>query len=204
MFEALSNARGASSSPIWCAPPAVSPAKWKMRSGNSSPAGLVTADGFENLRALIDPKRRRGEGRGRSHGRAMPPDAGLIAASRPSATDVRRTSPDNYCCAGACSSAICWRAKRVAALARSAAGSAPNGSQGEIRGGRFVSGFTGEQFAPRSDRTASRGAPVRAIARKTPSTSRMRIPLAGILLPGPRVNTLSIGTRPLNAAAQAS
>ena len=28
-------------------------------------AGLVTADGFENLRALIDPKRRRGEGRGR-------------------------------------------------------------------------------------------------------------------------------------------
>ncbi len=29
-------------------------------------AGLVTADGFENLRALVDPKRRRGEGRGRS------------------------------------------------------------------------------------------------------------------------------------------
>ncbi len=29
-------------------------------------AGIVTADGFENLRALIDPKRRRGEGRGRS------------------------------------------------------------------------------------------------------------------------------------------
>ena len=29
-------------------------------------AGLVTADGFENLRALIDPKRRRGEGKGRT------------------------------------------------------------------------------------------------------------------------------------------
>ena len=28
-------------------------------------AGLVTADGFDNLRALVDPKRRRGEGRGR-------------------------------------------------------------------------------------------------------------------------------------------
>ena len=27
--------------------------------------GLVTADGFENLRSLVDPKRRRGEGRGR-------------------------------------------------------------------------------------------------------------------------------------------
>ena len=29
-------------------------------------AGLVTADGFENLRALLDPKRRRGEGKGRT------------------------------------------------------------------------------------------------------------------------------------------
>src|SRR5262249_58777379 len=28
-------------------------------------AGLVTADAFENLRSLVDPKRRRGEGRGR-------------------------------------------------------------------------------------------------------------------------------------------
>src|SRR5206468_3109078 len=28
-------------------------------------AGLVTADGFENLRALVDPKRRRGEGSSR-------------------------------------------------------------------------------------------------------------------------------------------
>src|SRR6202030_1126344 len=29
-------------------------------------AGLVPADGFENLRALIDPKRRRGEGKART------------------------------------------------------------------------------------------------------------------------------------------
>src|SRR5207247_8020628 len=29
-------------------------------------AGLVTADGFDNLRALIDPKRRAGQGRGRT------------------------------------------------------------------------------------------------------------------------------------------
>src|SRR5689334_24582952 len=29
-------------------------------------AGVVTADGFENLRSLVDPKRRRGEGRGRT------------------------------------------------------------------------------------------------------------------------------------------
>jgi hypothetical protein len=29
-------------------------------------AGLVTADGYDNLRALVDPKRRRGKGRGRA------------------------------------------------------------------------------------------------------------------------------------------
>ena len=34
---------------------------WELVAG-----GLVTGDGFENVRALIDPKRRRGEGRGRS------------------------------------------------------------------------------------------------------------------------------------------
>jgi len=33
---------------------------WELVAG-----GLVTADGFENLRALLDPKRRSGEGRGR-------------------------------------------------------------------------------------------------------------------------------------------
>ena len=32
---------------------------WELLAG-----GFVTADGFDNLRALIDPKRRRGEGRG--------------------------------------------------------------------------------------------------------------------------------------------
>ena len=52
------------SSPTWCAkrrrlPSEVEDALWELTAG-----GLVTADGFENLRALIDPKRRRGEGRG--------------------------------------------------------------------------------------------------------------------------------------------
>ena len=32
---------------------------WELLAG-----GFVTADGFDNLRALVDPKRRRGEGRG--------------------------------------------------------------------------------------------------------------------------------------------
>ena len=36
-----------------------------MGCGNWLRRGCVTADGFENLRSLVDPKRRRGEGRGR-------------------------------------------------------------------------------------------------------------------------------------------
>jgi len=40
-------------------PSEVEDALWELLAG-----GFVTADGFDNLRALIDPKRRRGEGRG--------------------------------------------------------------------------------------------------------------------------------------------
>src|SRR5207245_3611060 len=48
-------------------------------------AGLITADGFDNLRALIDPKRRAGQGRGRrvrprhSAGRWSPLSPGDVA-----------------------------------------------------------------------------------------------------------------------------
>ena len=50
---------------------------WELLAG-----GFVTADGFDNLRALIDPKRRRGEGRGRT--KAAPPRRRALgtAASR--------------------------------------------------------------------------------------------------------------------------
>ena len=51
-------------------------------------AGLVTADGFENLRSLIDPKRRRGEGRGRSARPGTPPDAGRCSNSPKRANDA--------------------------------------------------------------------------------------------------------------------
>src|SRR5262249_22148508 len=39
----------------------VEPALWELVT-----AGLVTADGFDNLRALIDPRRRAGQGSGRT------------------------------------------------------------------------------------------------------------------------------------------
>ena len=65
-------------------------------------AGLVSADGYDNLRALVDPKRRRGEGRGRA---ARPRHAAgrwaLLATGEPAApgpgaaaTDARPGAPD--------------------------------------------------------------------------------------------------------------
>ena len=65
-------------------------------------------------------------------------------------------------------------------------------AQGEIRGGRFVSGFTGEQFARPEALDL-----LRAIRRSEASTEENQnisnadpLNLAGIILPGPRVSTL--------------
>ena len=41
-------------------------ARSREQAGELVAAGLVTADAFENLRSLVDPKRRRGEGRART------------------------------------------------------------------------------------------------------------------------------------------
>ena len=112
-------------------------------------AGLVTADGFENLRALLDPKRRRGEGRGRTArprhapGRwallrhtTAPPDGNVERFARQLLTrwgvvfrDAAAREP----------LAPPWR-ELLGALRRME-------SRGEIRGGRFLAAFIGEQFA---------------------------------------------------------
>ena len=166
-------------------------------------AGLVTADGFDNLRALIDPKRRRGEGRFRSSrprhaaGRwallTPGPEAGVESADdnrRQERTDafarqllerwgvvfrdlVRRESlmPP-------------WR-DVLGALRRMEV-------RGEVRGGRFVSGFVGEQFA-RPDAVEL----LRIVRRDGDRERTVRVAaadplnLAGIVTPGPRVSALS-------------
>jgi len=116
-------------------------------------AGLVTADGFENLRALLDPKRRAGQGKGRTRrprhapGRwALLRRAGRTASPAPPNRaeifarqlllrwgvlfrDVAAREPV----------APPWR-ELLGALRRLE-------SRGEIRGGRFVEAYLGEQFA---------------------------------------------------------
>ena len=160
-------------------------------------AGLVTADGFENLRSLVDPKRRRGEGRGRL-GRPRHA-AGRWAFVRHSSKSVTHEA---RAVAFADQLLARWGILFRDLLARESL--APpwrdllpvlrrKEAQGEIRGGRFVSGFSGEQFARPEALDL-----LRAVRRAGPEDSALPeiansdpLNLAGIILPGPRVSTLS-------------
>jgi ATP-dependent Lhr-like helicase len=127
-------------------------------------AGLVTADGFDNLRALIDPKRRAGQG----HGRATRPrhSVGRWSLLYPAAPDGLAALPSPH---GAALEARVHAAESICRVLLQRYGvifrellpretMAPRWrdlllacrrleDRGEIRGGRFVSGFLGEQFA---------------------------------------------------------
>jgi ATP-dependent helicase Lhr and Lhr-like helicase len=124
-------------------PSEVEDALWELVAG-----GLVTADGFENLRALIDPKRRRGEGRARQ---ARPRNAAGRWAKMPRvepAADrtvklaeqlLNRWGVLFRDVLGKEALAPPWR-ELLPVLRKMEA-------QGTLRGGRFVDGFTGEQYA---------------------------------------------------------
>lgn len=160
-------------------------------------AGLVTADGFENLRALIDPKRRRGEGRKRL---ARPRHAAGRWA-------ILRHIPATLTLSERAESVarqllLRWGVVFRDLLTRETI--APPWrdllpvlrrmeARGTIRGGRFVAGFTGEQFARPEALDLLRG-----IRRELPEALSPLDPapadplnLAGILLPGPRVSALT-------------
>jgi ATP-dependent Lhr-like helicase len=159
-------------------------------------AGLVTADGFENLRALIDPKRRRGEGSGRfarprhAAGRwalieraaAAPDDAEFFAK-----VFLQRWGVVFRDVLARETLAPPWRDLLVAYRRMEA--------RGEIRGGRFVSGFVGEQFA-RPEAVDL----LRLLRRTAPSGEEIEVAhadplnLTGIVLPGPRTGSLTQGS----------
>jgi ATP-dependent Lhr-like helicase len=153
-------------------------------------AGLVTADGFDNLRALIDPRRRSGQGSGRT---SRP----RHSTGRWSLLHTGEHDP------AAAVTATCWMLLRRYGvvfrelLARESV--LPKWREllmafrrledrGEIRGGRFVSGFIGEQFAlpvaVESLRAARRGPASQAVVTVSAADP---LNLVGILVPGERV-----------------
>jgi len=169
-------------------------------------AGLVTADGFENLRSLVDPKRRRGEGRGRS---ARPRHAaGRWALLRTGAAPVASNSHEAF----ANQLLLRWGVVFRDLLARETLAPAWRDllvvlrrmeARGEVRGGRFVAGLVGEQFA-RSEAIDL----LRGLRRSEGSTEALSVAtadplnLAGIILPGARVSALAAGTVELVGATE--
>jgi len=158
-------------------------------------AGLVAADGFDNLRSLIDPKRRSGQGSGRT-GRPRH-NPGRWALLYPGEAAERSRALE----------ATCWMLlKRYGIVFRDVLARETNlptwrelqmafrrlEDRGEIRGGRFVDGFLGEQFAlPVAVES------LRASRKTTPAGEAIVLAaadplnLAGILVPGERVPAIS-------------
>lgn len=160
---------------------------WELLAG-----GLVTADGFDNLRALIDPKRRASGSRRPRHAAGR---WALVRQNAPTVVAEKRVEHFTR------QLLVRWGVLMRDLLARETV--APPWrdlvptlrrmeARGEIRGGRFVAGLTGEQFARpealdllRALRREGAAAAAGDISNADP------LNLAGIILPGPRVSRLA-------------
>jgi ATP-dependent Lhr-like helicase len=159
-------------------------------------AGLVTADGFDNLRALMDPHRRRAEGRERARrprhaaGRwsllqgAKSWQLAAVSLTEHTARQLLHRYGVVFRDLMARESLVqSWRDLLVQYRRMEMAG--------EVRGGRFVSGFTGEQFALPEAVEA-----LRATRKKTGLSGAEQeirlsatdpLNLVGVILPGARI-----------------
>lgn len=155
-------------------------------------AGLITADGFDNLRALIDPKRRTGR-----KGRRARQTSGRWSLLRKE--KAKEPEEKNEALAwlflkryGVCFRELLAREKIAPSWRELLILFRRLEARGEIRGGRFVDGFIGEQFAlPYAAES------LRAIKKKPPEQKEFTIfavdplNLFGIILPGERVSAIS-------------
>ncbi|PYV24372.1 MAG: DEAD/DEAH box helicase [Acidobacteria bacterium] len=158
-------------------------------------AGWVTADGFDNLRALIDPKRRAGQGRGRtSRPRHSTGRWSLLFSGQP----VDRTRAAEAICKillgryGVVFRELLARENFEVKWRELLLGFRRLEDRGEARGGRFVDGFLGEQFALpvaveslRAMRNAGPASVTVTLSAADP------LNLVGIVIPGERVPALS-------------
>jgi ATP-dependent Lhr-like helicase len=162
-------------------------------------AGLVTADGFENLRALIDPKRRLATAR--HHGRRARFVPGRWALLRAYGGQTPSEISAEALEAIARQLLLRWGVVFRDLLARETITPAWRDllvtfrrmeAQGEIRGGRFVSGFVGEQFArPEAVELLREIRRDQNVGAAPHVSAADPLNLGGIITPGPRVSPLS-------------
>ena len=170
--------------------------------------GLITADGFRAVRSLLRSRsrpsypQRRGLRGGLRRVRAPAParpGAGRCCPSRcPRATRTSwpRRPPSSCWCAGAWCSAT-WSAGRTWPCrgGRSSGRFRRMEARGTIRGGRFVTGFSGEQFAHPDAVDVLREVRKQRLAGETVQLSAADpLNLTGIILPGPRVPAIHANT----------
>ena len=159
-------------------------------------AGLVTADGFENLRALVTPKSSTGSGlRKMRRPRHAPGRWSLLHTE----------GADRDCTVESC----CWMLlRRYGVVFRDLLVRETNlprwrelqigyrrlEDRGEVRGGRFVDGFLGEQFAlpvAVESLRAHRKLPQSANAERVIIAAADPLNLVGIIVPGERIPAIS-------------
>jgi len=159
-------------------------------------AGLVTADGFDNLRALLDPKRRAGEGNGRmKRPRHSAGRWALLDRADATTTDVEffaKLLLDRW---GVVFRDLLSREPLAPAWRDLLVTYRRMEARGEIRGGRFISGFVGEQFA-RPEAVDM----LRSVRLSTYMGEEVDVALAdplnltGIVIPGPRTSAQTQGS----------
>jgi len=168
----------------------VETALWELVAG-----GLITADGFDNLRSLIDPKRRARPGNGRiARPRHSAGRWALLHAG--DAIDKNRSLE----------SAGWMLLKRYGIVFRDVIAREANlptwrelliafrrlEDRGEIRGGRFIDGFLGEQFALPVAVDSVRALRKQPAANETITISAADpLNLIGIVVPGDRTPAIS-------------
>ncbi|MFI5089111.1 MAG: DEAD/DEAH box helicase [Terriglobales bacterium] len=168
----------------------VETALWELVAG-----GQITADGFDNLRALIDPKRRSGHGSGHairprhSSGRWSLLYAGEAADRQRSIEATCWMLLNRY---GVVFRDLLARESVVPKWRELLLGFRRLEDRGEIRGGRFISGFIGEQFALPAAVESLRATRNLPPANETVTVSAADpLNLVGILVPGERIAAIS-------------
>lgn len=168
----------------------VESALWELVAG-----GIITADGFDNLRALIDRKRRSGHGPGRTSRPRH--SAGRWSLLYPTESEDRTAVLEATCKMllnrygvvfreVLTREAILPRWREVLMALRRLE------DRGEIRGGRFVAGFLGEQFALPVAVESLRATRDQQSASETITISAADpLNLVGIIVPGDRVPAIS-------------
>ncbi len=159
-------------------------------------AGLVTADGFENLRALVTPKSASGSGMGKVRRPRHAPGRWALLQTE----GAERDRSVESCCwmllrrYGVVFRDLLVRETNLPRWRELQIGYRRLEDRGEVRGGRFVDGFLGEQFAlpvAVESLRSFRRLPQSANAERIVIAAADPLNLVGIVVPGERIPAIS-------------